>query len=70
MRNHVLCTWLRRPLPVALAATAELIAAAPRDADARRALVGVAGRMPAALADRRPVPADVESDIRTLEAQP
>lgn len=69
MRNRVLSTWLRRPLPIALVATAELIAAAPRDRDARRALVGVAGRMPAALADRRPVPAHIESDIRTLEAQ-
>lgn len=70
MRNRVLSAWLRRPLAVALAATGELLAAASRDADARRALVGVAQRMPAALADRRPVPAHVETDIRTLEARP
>lgn len=69
LRNRVLSAWLRRPLPVALGVTADLIGAAARDPDARRALAGVAARMPAALADRRRVPADVESDIRTLEAQ-
>lgn len=69
-RNAVLSLWLRRPLPVALAATGRLARQARRDPDARHALVDVARRLPAALADRRPVPPRVESDIRTLEAQP
>jgi GT2 family glycosyltransferase len=68
LRNRVLARWLRRPLPVALRATARLAIAACGDRHAGRALAGVAHRLPAALADRRPVPADVESDIRTLEA--
>ena len=68
LRNRVLTRWLRRPLGRALTATAELARAAPRDPDARRALAGVARRLPAALADRRVVPAAVEADIRTLEA--
>ena len=70
MRNRALTRWLRRPLTVALAATGRLAVAAPRDADARTALAGVAGRLPAALADRRRLPAAVESDLRTLESQP
>ena len=70
LRNHVLTMWLRRPLSVALGATVALVRAAPTDADRRRALAGVARRLPAALSDRRPVPADVEADIRTLESSP
>jgi GT2 family glycosyltransferase len=70
LRNSVLSLWLRRPLSVALAATARLASAAATDRDSRRALAGVARRMPAALADRRPVPADVEADLRTLEEIP
>ena len=70
MRNAVLSRWLRRPLPIALTATARLGVRAVADVDARRALTGVVARLPSALADRRRVPADVESDIRTLEAQP
>lgn len=68
LRNRALSQWLRRPLGVALRETTRLAAAAPRDADARRAIAGVASRLPAALAARRPVPAHVEHDIRTLEA--
>jgi N-acetylglucosaminyl-diphospho-decaprenol L-rhamnosyltransferase len=70
LRNDVLTHWLRRPLPAAAAATANLAVQAVRDADARRALRGVAGRLPAALAARRPVPSDLETDIRTLESHP
>ncbi|MFP5321586.1 MAG: glycosyltransferase family 2 protein [Acidimicrobiia bacterium] len=70
LRNEALTRWLRRPLPVALAGTGRLAAAATRDADARTALAGVAARLPAALADRRRIPGAVESDLRTLEARP
>ncbi|MBB3678617.1 GT2 family glycosyltransferase [Modestobacter versicolor] len=59
-RNDVLVDWLRRPLPVALAATARLARRAATDAAARRALAGLLRRLPAALRGRRPVPAEVE----------
>lgn len=67
LRNAALTRWMRRPLPVALAATARLAVDAPRDPESRHALGGLVRRLPVALADRRPVPADVESDIRTVE---
>ena len=59
-RNDVLVDWLRRPLPVALAATGRLARRAVRDPAARRALAGLLRRLPAALRRRRPVPATVE----------
>ncbi|MCZ2822223.1 glycosyltransferase [Modestobacter sp. VKM Ac-2977] len=59
-RNDVLVDWLRRPLPVALAATGQLARRAARDAAARQALAGVLRRLPAALRRRRPVPAELE----------
>lgn len=70
LRNRVLTRWLRRPLPVALAETGRLARAAGRDRDARTALAGVVGRLPAALAARHRVPDVLEADIRTLEATP
>ncbi|WP_346619870.1 glycosyltransferase [Blastococcus montanus] len=59
-RNDLLVDWLRRPLPVALAATARLARRARTDPAARAALRGWARRLPAALRQRRPVPRDVE----------
>jgi len=59
-RNDVLVDWLRRPLPVAMAATGRLARQAVRDAAARRALLGLLRRLPAALRQRRPVPAEVQ----------
>ncbi|MDP5182703.1 glycosyltransferase [Blastococcus sp. BMG 814] len=59
-RNDLLVDWLRRPLPVALAATARLARRVPSDPAARAALRGWARRLPAALRQRRPVPAEVE----------
>lgn len=70
LRNAVLARWLRRPLPVAASATGALVRRALHDPDARTALTGAARRLPAALADRRPVSASIESEIRTLEASP
>ncbi len=64
-RNDVLVDWLRRPLPVALAATGRLAARAGRDPAARTALAGVLRRLPAALRRRRPVPAEVERRFAT-----
>ncbi|MBT2422556.1 glycosyltransferase [Streptomyces sp. ISL-22] len=67
-RNEVLTLWLRRPLPVALRASARLTAAAVAgEPDARRALRGVLARLPAALARRRPLPAHVEQAARLLD---
>jgi GT2 family glycosyltransferase len=59
-RNDVLVDWLRRPLPVALSATARLARPALHDPAARRALLGVLRLLPTALRQRRPVPAEVE----------
>ncbi|MGY2002446.1 glycosyltransferase family 2 protein [Blastococcus sp. SYSU DS1024] len=59
-RNDLLVDWLRRPLPVALAATARLARRAPTEPAARRALLGWARRLPAALRRRRPVPPALE----------
>ena len=59
-RNDLLVDWLRRPLPVALAATGRLARRALSDPAARSALGGWLRRLPAALRHRRAVPADVE----------
>jgi len=59
-RNDVLVDWLRRPLPVALTATAGLARQVPRNAAAGRALIGVLRLLPRALWQRRPAPAEVE----------
>ncbi|CCG04856.1 Glycosyl transferase, family 2 [Blastococcus saxobsidens DD2] len=59
-RNDLLVDWLRRPLPVALSATTRLLRQAAGDPAARAAVRGWARRLPAALRQRRAVPADVE----------
>src|SRR5690606_14686904 len=66
-RNRALVGWLRRPLPVAAAQTAALVRDAATDRVARAALAGLARRLPAALAARRPLPAEVEAQVRMLE---
>jgi GT2 family glycosyltransferase len=66
-RNDVLVDWLRRPLPVALAATGRLAATAVRNRAARRALAGLLRRLPAALRQRRSVPAEVERRFATAQ---
>jgi len=59
-RNDVLVEWLRRPVRVAAASTVALGARGLRDPAARAAFTGVLRRLPAALADRRPVRPDLE----------
>ena len=66
-RNDVLVDWLRRPLPVALAATAGLARRALTEPAARTALVGLLRRLPVALVQRRPVPAAVERRFATAQ---
>ncbi|WP_369131078.1 glycosyltransferase family 2 protein [Modestobacter roseus] len=66
-RNDVLIDWLRRPLPVALAATARLARGCSRDPAARTALAGVLRRLPTALRQRRPVPGELERRFATAQ---
>jgi GT2 family glycosyltransferase len=66
LRNDLWTTWLRRPRPVALAATAR-VAARARERTARRALVAALRQAPWALRNRRALPAAVERDLRLLE---
>jgi GT2 family glycosyltransferase len=68
VRNDLLTTWMRRPLRVALGRTAHVVAAARRDPAHRMALQQLPARFARALAHRRVVPADVERQVRTLEA--
>nr|WP_260710593.1 glycosyltransferase [Dactylosporangium aurantiacum] len=67
-RNAALTAWMRRPLAVAAQLSAALLGAARTDPAARRAAAGLAARLPAALARRRPVPADVEDELAALAA--
>jgi GT2 family glycosyltransferase len=66
-RNDLLVDWLRRPLPVALAGTARLARRALRDPACRSALLGLLRRLPAALAERDPVPAALEQRFATAQ---
>lgn len=67
-RNEVLTLWLRRPLPVALRASARLATSAVAgEPGARRALREVLVRWPAALARRSLLPAHVEQAARLLD---
>lgn len=64
-RNDLLTAWLRRPLPVAVAAAGS----AWRAGDAARAGLADAARLlPWVLRHRRPLPAHVEAAVRTLAA--
>ncbi|HEX2574866.1 MAG TPA: glycosyltransferase [Aquihabitans sp.] len=67
-RNALLTTWLRRPAPLAAAATARAVGDGVRDPVARRALVDAARLAPAALRARRVVGPEVDAAIRQLEA--
>jgi GT2 family glycosyltransferase len=67
LRNDVLTTWMRRPLPHCLKAGGRLLRAAPRDIEHTRAAAEALARLPAAIAQRRPLPEALERDLRTLE---
>ena len=68
LRNRTLVAWLRRPLSRAAGDTIRLARAAGHDPVAGRALAETALKLPAALLLRRRLPAEVEADIRLLEA--
>jgi GT2 family glycosyltransferase len=67
IRNALLSTWMRRPLPVAVRRTVQL-GTQVRHADRRGALLDALGRLPLALRSRRRLPADVEAQVRLLES--
>ena len=69
VRNDLLVTWLRRPLPSALRATVRTMASSFRDPDARAALADAARHLPWVARERRVVAPELERDLRTLEAQ-
>ena len=69
LRNALLTTWLRRPLPTVLRRTTELALAARGDIDAREALKGAFARLPATLRCRERLPAHLELALRRLEAR-
>jgi GT2 family glycosyltransferase len=66
-RNELLVAWMRRPLWHALAQTGRLARRACHEPVAARALAGAAAKLAPALAQRRPLPPDVEAGVRLLE---
>jgi GT2 family glycosyltransferase len=65
-RNKVLVAWMRRPLRHAAAETGRLAHRARHEPAAARALGDALIRLPAALAQRRALPASVEAAARLL----
>jgi GT2 family glycosyltransferase len=65
-RNRVLVAWMRRPARRAAHETARLAHRARHEPAAARALAGAMARLPAALAQRRALPAEVEAAVRLL----
>jgi GT2 family glycosyltransferase len=66
-RNALLSTWLRRPPGVSVRSTAALLRRA-HDPVARGALLDALRRLPGVVVHRRVLPAEVESQVRLLEA--
>lgn len=67
-RNALLTDWMRRPVPVAVRSAGAVVGASVRDPAARAALAGLLARLPAALAQRAPLPAPLERQVELLEA--
>jgi GT2 family glycosyltransferase len=67
LRNDLLVTWMRRPLPTAARRTLELLRAARCEPTARRALLEALARAPRALARRRAMPLAVEEMLARLD---
>ena len=65
-RNALLSSWLRRPLPVALAHTASYARGARSPAELG-ALLDALRRLPAVVKQRRVLPPEVERQVRLLE---
>ncbi|OMC33056.1 transferase [Mycobacterium sp. GA-1841] len=67
VRNAVLTTWLRRPLPHCARASLQLLTAATRDTEHARAAIEAAVRLPAVLTHRRRLPSTLEQALAILE---
>ena len=67
IRNTLWTTWLRRPVPVALRRTLAVLRRAPHDRTTVAAVADALRGLPWVLRERRPVPATVETALRTLE---
>ncbi|CDP84531.1 MULTISPECIES: glycosyltransferase family 2 protein [Mycolicibacterium] len=67
VRNDVLTTWLRRPLPHCVRASVRLLGAATRDVEHARAATEAVVRLPDVLMHRRRLPATVEQALAVLE---
>ncbi|CAA9243454.1 MAG: putative transferase [uncultured Acidimicrobiales bacterium] len=70
IRNDLLSTWMRRPYPVVVRATASVGARALVNPAARGALAEAARRWPEARRRRRVLPPRVERMVRLLETAP
>jgi GT2 family glycosyltransferase len=68
LRNDFLTSCMRRPLSVCLARAALLLRAATHDQAHLRAAAEAVARLPAALRNRRVLPAEWEHQVRLLEA--
>jgi GT2 family glycosyltransferase len=66
-RNDLWTTWLRRPVPVAAAATVDVARRAVRDSSSRAVLSGALRGLPWVVRERRPVPAAVEALRRRID---
>ena len=67
LRNTLWYTWLRRPLPAAVRRTWYLLRTVPRDGASVHAFAEAAAGLPWLVADRRPVPAEVERRLAVLD---
>jgi GT2 family glycosyltransferase len=66
VRNRLLSSWMRRPMRVAARDTLA-VARLMREGEMRGALIDAFRRLPAAWAARRPLPEEIEADVRLLE---
>jgi hypothetical protein len=70
IRNDLWLAWMRRRWLAALTATGRVAAAAARDGVVRGAFRDALRGAPGILASRRPVPVEIERQIRLLEGPP
>jgi GT2 family glycosyltransferase len=66
IRNRLLSSWMRRPVRVAARDTLAVVRLL-RQAEVRGALLDACRRLPAAWTARRPLPDEIEADVRLLE---
>ncbi|MEV4313893.1 glycosyltransferase [Actinocrispum sp. NPDC049592] len=66
LRNDLLSTWLRRPLTVGMTDALALARRGLGDRNALAALGAALRRLPAVARQRKPLPADVERQVRLL----